>query len=223
MYAEYVEDKGLFKKLSGWLRGYSGPHQQKEPFESPYKYCFCPVELNEKTQKKFKTGNNFYVLCDKDGNLATDSLFVKNVYWPSNNKIGRERYALVSLCVPKKYSKEFLDMCKEISPSQKEWHFAEDDCVVDLETGEIAYRVEDCRYNHFLKLYGNVCIDRKREMRAVWLPTGETVFETHELCPKCSPSKDGKFVFFYNMTNYTSAEWLVRVNTETGEVFDCMK
>ena len=223
MYAEYVEDEGLLEKLAGWLLGYSGPHQQKEPFKSPYKYCFCPVELNEKTQKKFEIEKVFYVLCDKDGNLATDSLFVKNVYGSSNNKLGRERYALVSLCVPKKYSKEILDMCKEISPSQKEWYFAKDDCVVDLETREIAYRVEDCGYDHFLTLYGNVCVDRKKGMRAVWLPTGETVFETREVCPKCSPSKDGKFVFFYNMADYASAEWLVRVNTETGEVFDCMK
>jgi hypothetical protein len=114
-------------------------------------------------------------------------------------------------------------MCKEKSPNQKKWYFAEDDCVVDLETGEVVYRVEDCGYDHFLKLYGSVCVDGKKGMRAVWLPTGETVFETHEFRPKCSPSKDGKFVFFYNMAHGCKADWLVRVNTRTGEVLDCMK
>ena len=223
MYAKYIEDEGLFKNLASWLCGYSDTRQKEEPFANPYKYGFHPVKLNEKTQNKFESRKVYYVLCDKDGNLAMDCLFAKNFYGTKFEDIGKSKYAFVSLCFPKKYSKKTLDMCKEISTNQKEWHFAEDDCVVDLETGKVVYRVEDCGYDHFLKLYGSVCVDRKKGMRAVYLPTGETVFETHDLCPKHSPSKDGKFVFFYDMTDYSAAEWLVRVNTETGEILDCMK
>ena len=102
MYAKYIEDEGLFKNLASWLCGYSDTRQKEEPFANPYKYGFHPVKLNEKTQNKFESRKVYYVLCDKDGNLAMDCLFAKNFYGTKFEDIGKSKYAFVSLCFPKK-------------------------------------------------------------------------------------------------------------------------